>query len=53
MLAIMFTTPMSNQSPQPRFVWDVTLVLLFGIAIGSLVWAVGFGFDKLFRDLKF
>ena len=29
------------------------MVLLFGIGFGSFVWAVGFGFDKLFRDLKF
>jgi uncharacterized membrane protein YagU involved in acid resistance len=52
LLMDMLTTPMSNKSPQPRFAWDVTFVLLFGIGFGSFVWAVGVGFDRLFRFLS-
>ena len=53
LLSVLLTPPMSNKSQPPDFVFGVVVVLLFGIAYGSFVWAVAFGFDKLFRDLRF
>ena len=53
LLMVLPTPPMSSKSQPPDFGYGVIVALLFGIAAGSFVWAVGFGFDKLFRDLKF
>jgi hypothetical protein len=52
-LMVMFTTPMSSRSRPPDFAFGVTFGLLFGIGLGAVVWLVAFGFDKLFRDLRF
>jgi hypothetical protein len=53
LLSVLLTPPMSNKSQPVDFGYGVIVALPSGIASGSFVWAVGFGFDKLFRDLKF